>query len=78
MARFWDVELTRIWRVFITPDCGYVAAVPELAGCSAFGETEEAALREVGAAMELWLETAENLRREIPQPGGRGGITSDC
>ncbi|KAF5411483.1 MAG: hypothetical protein C5S47_03680 [Candidatus Methanogasteraceae archaeon] len=19
MARFWDVELTRIWRVFITP-----------------------------------------------------------
>ncbi|KAF5411142.1 MAG: hypothetical protein C5S47_04640 [Candidatus Methanogasteraceae archaeon] len=21
MARFWDVELTRIWRVFITPAC---------------------------------------------------------
>ena len=52
-------------------DCGYIAAVPELAGCSAFGETEEAALREVMTAMELWLETAENLGREIPQPGGR-------
>jgi len=42
-------------------DCGYVAAVPELAGCSAFGETEEAALREVMTAIELWLETAGNL-----------------
>ena len=53
-------------------DCGYVAAVPELAGCSAFGETEEAALREVMTAIDLWLETAENLGRGIPQPGGRG------
>ena len=47
-------------------DCGYVAAVPELAGCSAFGETEEAALTEVMTAIELWLETAENLGRDIP------------
>jgi predicted RNase H-like HicB family nuclease len=47
-------------------DCGYVATVPELAGCSAFGETEEVALMEVMTAIELWLETAENLGREIP------------
>lgn len=40
---------------------GYIAVVPELAGCSAFGETEEEALNEVKFAMELRLETA---RRE--------------
>jgi len=52
-------------------DGGYIAVVPELAGCSAFGETEEAALREVIAAMELWLKTAEEEGREIPRPVGR-------
>lgn len=40
-------------------DVGYIAVVPELADCSAFGESEEAALREIMTAMELWLETAE-------------------
>lgn len=38
---------------------GYIAAVPELAGCSAFGKTEEEALKEIKVAMELWLETAK-------------------
>lgn len=52
-------------------DEGYVAAVPELTGCSSFGETEEAALREVMTAIELWLETAKKEGREIPQPRGR-------
>ncbi|KAF5416927.1 MAG: hypothetical protein C5S38_02405 [Candidatus Methanophagaceae archaeon] len=52
-------------------DVGYIAVVPELADCSAFGESEEAALREIMTAMELWLETAENDGREIPQPGGK-------
>ncbi|RCV63919.1 putative nuclease of the RNAse H fold, HicB family [Methanophagales archaeon] len=51
-------------------DGGYIAVVPELAGCSAFGETEEAALKEVMAAVDLWLETAEKEGREIPQPAG--------
>lgn len=40
-------------------DEGYIAVVPELADCSAFGESEEAALREIMTAMELWMETAE-------------------
>jgi len=52
-------------------DGGYIAVAPELAGCSAFGETEEAALKEVIAAMELWLKTAEKEEREIPRPAGR-------
>ena len=52
-------------------DEGYVAVVPELPGCSAFGETEEAALEEVKIAIELWLETAKKEGREIPQPHGK-------
>ncbi len=34
-------------------DGGYIALIPELAGCSAFGKTEGAALKEVMTAMEL-------------------------
>ena len=52
-------------------DEGYIAVVPELAGCSSFGGTEEAALREVMTAIDLWLETAKKEEREIPQPVGK-------
>jgi predicted RNase H-like HicB family nuclease len=52
-------------------DEGYIAVVPELAGCSAFGETEEAALREVKVAMDLWLDTARSEGRSIPRPSGK-------
>ena len=31
-------------------DEGYIAAVPDLPGCSAFGKTPEEAVREIGAA----------------------------
>ncbi len=41
-------------------DDGHIAVVPELPGCSAFGETEEEALK-----VDLWLETAEKDRREM-------------
>jgi len=52
-------------------DEGYIAVVPELPSCSAFGETEEEALREVKIAMELWVETAKKEGREIPRPSGK-------
>ncbi|MGQ9628501.1 MAG: type II toxin-antitoxin system HicB family antitoxin [Anaerolineae bacterium] len=52
-------------------DEGYIAVVPELPGCSAFGETEEDALREVKIAMDLWLEVAHEEGREIPSPRGK-------
>jgi predicted RNase H-like HicB family nuclease len=52
-------------------DEGYIAVVPELPGCSAFGETEESALKEVKIAIELWLETAQKEGRAIPQPRGK-------
>jgi len=53
-------------------DEGYIAVVPELPGCSAFGKTEEEALKEVKIAMSLWLETAKEIGREIPVPQKRG------
>ncbi|MCL0029789.1 type II toxin-antitoxin system HicB family antitoxin [Dehalococcoidia bacterium] len=49
-------------------DEGYIAIVPELPGCSAFGETEEDALKEIKVAIDLWLETAEKEGRQIPKP----------
>jgi predicted RNase H-like HicB family nuclease len=52
-------------------DEGYIAVVPELPGCSAFGETEEEALGEVKVAMELWIETAGKEGRIIPKPYGK-------
>lgn len=56
-------------------DKGYIAVVPELPGCSAFGKTEEEALEEVKTAIELWLETAEKENREIPKPHGKELLT---
>ena len=52
-------------------DEGYIAVVPELRGCSAFGETEEKALEEVKIAIELWIETAKKDGKYIPQPHGK-------
>lgn len=50
-------------------DGGFIAVVPELPGCSAFGENEEEALREVKVAIELWIEIAHKENRNIPEPG---------
>ena len=52
-------------------DEGYIAVVPELAGCSSFGETEAGALSDAITAISLWLQTAKNEGREIPRPEGR-------
>jgi len=49
-------------------DEGYIALGPELPGCSAFGETEEEALKEIKIAIDLWLEIAKKEGREIPRP----------
>ncbi len=52
-------------------DEGYIAVAPELPECSAFGETEEEALKEIKVAIDLWLETAKKEGREIPKPSGK-------
>ena len=52
-------------------DEGYIAIIPELPGCSAFGMTEELALEEIKLVESLWLETAKMENREIPEPLGK-------
>ncbi len=52
-------------------DEGYIAVVPELPGCSAFGEIPEEALKEIKIAIELWIEAAKKEDRGIPKPIGK-------
>jgi len=49
-------------------DEGYIADIPDLEACSAFGETPEKALHEVELAKEAWLTTARKTARSIPSP----------
>lgn len=56
---------------YSSEDEGFIALAPELAACSAFGETEEEALAEIKTAIELWIETAKADNRPIPEPKGK-------
>jgi len=49
-------------------DEGYIADIPDLKFCSAFGETPEEALKEVQIAKEAWLEAARAEGKPIPLP----------
>lgn len=49
-------------------DGGYIADIPDLDSCSAFGETAEQALAEVGQAKRAWLEAARQAGKPIPEP----------
>jgi predicted RNase H-like HicB family nuclease len=49
-------------------DGGYIADIPDLVSCSAFGKTAEEALAEVEKAKEAWLEVAKIKRKPIPPP----------
>ncbi|MEK6476241.1 type II toxin-antitoxin system HicB family antitoxin [Catalinimonas sp. 4WD22] len=49
-------------------DEGYIADIPDLKHCSAFGETAEQALFEVMQAKASWLETAKAQGKSVPEP----------
>jgi predicted RNase H-like HicB family nuclease len=49
-------------------DGGYIADIPDLKHCSAFGETAQEALRQVEIAKETWLEAAKKEEKPIPKP----------
>lgn len=49
-------------------DGGYIADIPDLDACSAFGETPIEALCEVEKAKQLWLEAARDEGKPIPEP----------
>jgi predicted RNase H-like HicB family nuclease len=49
-------------------DSGYIADIPDLEACSAFGNTPEKALAEVEQAKEAWLDAARRSGKPIPPP----------
>lgn len=42
--------------------------MPDLTGCTADGKTPEEALKEIEIAKELWIETALEEGKKIPEP----------
>ncbi len=52
-------------------DKSFIAEVPELPGCMADGVTREEALSNAHVVIREWIETAEEIGREIPEPKGR-------
>jgi predicted RNase H-like HicB family nuclease len=49
-------------------DGGYIADIPDLQACSAFGSTPAAALAELEQAKEAWLTVARETGRPVPEP----------
>jgi len=49
-------------------DEGYIADIPDLKHCSAFGDTPEDAVREVLIARNAWLDSARAAGKSIPRP----------
>lgn len=55
-------------------DGGYIADIPDLEYCSAFGETPEEALTQALIAKKVWLEAAKAEGKSIPKPRYRPAI----
>ena len=64
----WKYEVIIYWS---NDDSAYVAEVPELPGCMAHGETQSQALKNANDAIALWLSTAQEMGRVVPEPKGR-------
>jgi len=56
---------------FSEEDEGYIADIPDLKCCSAFGATPEEALQEVLKAKEVWIEAASAEGKPVPHPSYR-------
>jgi len=52
-------------------DGGYVATVPALPGCVSQGDSREEALKNIGEAIELYLEDMKAAGESIPSEDGR-------
>src|SRR3989442_15920787 len=56
-------------NVFWSDEDGcYVADIPDLAFCSALGDTPEEALRQVRQSKPAWLESSSERGNPIPEP----------
>jgi predicted RNase H-like HicB family nuclease len=62
-------------NVFWSPrDECWVADVPDLKSCAAFGDTPEEALAEARIAIEDWIETAVAKNKAVPEARYRPAI----
>jgi predicted RNase H-like HicB family nuclease len=61
-------ELFVFWS---SDDDAFVVEVPDLPGCMAHGTTPADAVAEAEQAIDLWIETARDLGRPIPEPSVR-------
>ena len=52
----------------------YVADIPDLQYCSAFGDSPEEAVSEVEKAKALWIEVAKEEGKPVPPPRYRPAI----
>ena len=51
-------------------DQAFIAKAPELLGCMAHGDDQESALKNIKDAMQLWIDTAQELGQTVPEPKG--------
>lgn len=49
-------------------DGGYIADIPDLDACSAFGRTADEALAEVERAKSAWIAAAREAGKAVPEP----------
>ena len=60
--------------LFSEEDGGYIADIPDLDSCSAFGKTPEEALAQVELAKGAWLAAAREAGKPVPPPPYRLAI----
>ena len=63
-----DIHAYPIILVWSEEDEGFIADIPDLRYCSAFGDTPEKALAEVLIARDLFLRSAQKHADPLPTP----------
>ncbi len=63
---FKSLEYTE--RIDPDPEGGFVASIPDLPGCLAYGETRIKALNSLKHSKDLWLESVHKSHGEAPEP----------
>ena len=66
-----DCHINIFWS---EEDGGYIADIPDLDSCSAFGRSPAEALAEVEQARTAWLAAARSEGKPVPSPRYRPAI----
>jgi predicted RNase H-like HicB family nuclease len=63
-----DYHINIFWS---EEDGGYIADIPDLDACSAFGASPREALDELETARSVWIEAARAEGKPVPSPSYR-------